>query len=56
MEFNKRVHHLIERKRNITKNVNDELQRLKTLGQQQNNHLDLFQIPLLPPVIDGNEQ
>ena len=51
MEFNKRVHQLIEKKRIITKQVNDELQRMKTLG-----HNDSFNIPLLPAVTDGNEQ
>lgn len=55
MDFNKRVHQLIERKRTITKEVNDELQRLKSLGQNS-KQTDLFDIPLLPNVTDGNEQ
>lgn len=56
MKFNKRVHELIERKRTITEQINNELQRLKQLGQNQQNNAELFNIPLLPPVVDGQEQ
>ena len=56
MKFNQRVHELIERKRTITEQINNELQRLKQLGQNQQNNAELFNIPLLPPVADGQEQ
>jgi hypothetical protein len=56
MKFNQRVHELIERKRTITEQINVELQRLKQLGQSQPNNAELFNIPLLPSVTDGQEQ
>jgi hypothetical protein len=56
MEFNQRVLNLIERKQLITKQVNSQLQRLKLLGQHQQSHADLFDLPLLPAVVDGQEE
>ena len=56
MKFNQRVHELIERKRSLTEQINGELHRLKQLGQNQPNNAELFNIPLLPPVNDGQEQ
>ncbi|CAM4893268.1 unnamed protein product [Rotaria socialis] len=54
-EFNKRVLNLIQRKRTLAEQINNELKRLKNLGQNQSNHQELFNIPLLPPVQDGDE-
>ena len=56
MKFNKRVLELIQRKRTLTEQINNELQRLQKLGQNQSNHQELFNIPLLPPVTDGREE
>lgn len=56
MEFNKRVLDLIERKRTITEQLNNEIQRLQNLGQNQENNQELFNIPLLPSVEDGQEK
>lgn len=50
MEFNQRVLSLIERKRQITDEINGQLQQICSLGENQ----DLFQIPLLPTIDDGN--
>jgi hypothetical protein len=52
MKFNKRVLDLIQRKRSIAERINNELQRLQNLGQNQ----ELFNVPLLPPVDDGQEK
>jgi hypothetical protein len=56
MQFNKRVLDLIERKRTITEQINNELQRLQTMGQNQGVNRELFNIPLLPTVEDGQEK
>lgn len=55
MQFNKRVLELIERKRSITEQVNNEIQRLQNLGQSQGYNQELFNIPLLSTVEDGQE-
>ena len=56
MEFNKRVLELIKRKRTITEQINSELQRLQALGQTLGVHRELFNIPLLPTVEDGQDK
>ena len=56
MQFNKRVLDLIERKRRITEQINNELQRLQTVGQNLGINQELFNIPLLPTVEDGQEK
>lgn len=56
MQFNKRVLDLIERKRMITEHINNDLQRLQSLGQSLGVNQDLFDIPLLPSVEDGQEK
>ena len=55
MQFNERVLELIERKRIMTEQINNELQRLQTLGQNHGVNQELFNIPLLPSVEDGQE-
>lgn len=50
MEFNQRVLNLIERKRQLTDEINGQLQQIHSLGENQ----ELFQIPLLSTVDDGN--
>ena len=56
MKFNQRVMELIQRKRTITEHINGELQHLKQLGQQQQINQELFNVPLLPAVKDGQEK
>jgi hypothetical protein len=56
MQFNKRVLDLIQQKRIITEKINNELQRLQSLGQNQGNNQDLFNIPLLSTTEDGQEK
>lgn len=56
MKFNKRVLDLIQQKRTITEKINNELQRLQNLGQNLTENQELFNIPLLPPVEDGQEK
>lgn len=56
IQFNKRVLELIERKRTITEQINKDLKRLQSLGQSLGVNQDLFDIPLLPSVEDGNEK
>jgi hypothetical protein len=56
MQFNKRVLDLIERKRMITEQINTELQRLQNIGQNLGVNQELFHIPLLPTVEDGQEK
>ncbi|CAF0758116.1 unnamed protein product [Rotaria sordida] len=55
MKFNQRVLDLIQRKRTLTEQINNELVRLRNLGQSQPNYEELFNIPLLPSVHDGQE-
>lgn len=50
MEFNERVLKLIEQKRQLTDEINGQLQQIRSLGENQ----ELFQMPLLPTVDDGN--
>ena len=56
MEFNRRVLELIERKRQITEQVNEKLQQLKAMAENHEVKSELFDIPLLLPVTDGNDQ
>jgi hypothetical protein len=56
MKFNKRVLDLIQRKRTITEKLNNEIQRLQNLGQNQTTNQEVFNIPLLPSVEDGQEK
>ena len=56
MQFNKRVLDLIERKRIITVHINNDRQRLQNLGQNLGVNQNLFDIPLLPPVEDRQEE
>ena len=56
MKFNKRVLDLIQRKRTLTEQINNDLQRLQTLGQNQPINQELFNIPLLPIVENGQEK
>jgi hypothetical protein len=56
MQFNKRVLELIQQKRTITEQINNELQRLQNLGQNPATNQELFNIPLLSTVEDGQEK
>jgi hypothetical protein len=56
MKFNKRVLDLIQRKRTITEKLNNEIQRLQNLGQNQTTNQEVFNIPLLSSVEDGQEK
>jgi hypothetical protein len=56
MKFNKRVLDLIQRKRTITEKLNNEIQRLQNLGQNQTTIQEVFNIPLLSSVEDGQEK
>ena len=40
----------------ITEQINEDLKRLQSLGRNLGVNQDLFDIPLLPPVTDGNEK
>ena len=56
MKFNKRVLDLIQRKRTVTEKINNEIQKLQNLGRNLTTNQELFNIPLLPSVEDGQEK